>query len=138
MALRLKNGLILLALAGAFYLLSALNIRSSQAQVPQVTMIWTAPQGTTTGARYEMRYSRTAVGVDTLTWWNNAVMVAGLPTPGAPGVIDSVSISPQLFNQTYYVIIRACNGTLCAGYSNVATFTTPAAPPFRITDLRLR
>lgn len=115
-----------------------LFLRNSEAQTPGVTILWTAPTGTTPGSLYQMRYSRNAIGADTLAWWNAANVVGSLPSPGAAGATDSVYVPLGSWAMTYYFVARACNPPLCAPWSNVVAFTSPAGPPGRIFDMRAR
>src|SRR5438045_3895084 len=140
---RNRTALVFAALLLLGALALGILVAKSDAQVPTKTLLWTVPQGVLSGATYEMRLSRSPIaGVDTLSWWNAAGIVSGLPVPGVIGATDSVVVAPQAFSQAYYVVIRTCNvGPACSFFSNVHSFTTPApppSPPFRITDLRSR
>ena len=130
-----RQKVLLLFSVGLALVLAVAFVGKGRAQAPQVTLLWTVPQG---AQNYEMHYSRNAVGADTLAWWNGANVVPLMPAPGSVGGTDSVTVLLGSWAQRYYFVVRACNQAGCAGWSNVATFTTPAAPPNRILDLRAR
>jgi hypothetical protein len=89
---------------------------------------WTSPgdngnSGTATS--YQVRYSTTAIGADTTAWWNAATAVPSLPTPAAPGTLQSVTLSGLTPITSYRALLLAFDE---AGnrspYSNVASWTT--------------
>jgi hypothetical protein len=107
-----------------------------------VTLLWTAPGddgNVGTASQYDLRYRATPIsGTDTLTWWNGATQVSGLPTPHPAGSTDSMVVRGLQPLTTYYFIIRAADEVPnWSGFSNVATKTTSgdATPPAAIADL---
>ncbi len=107
-----------------------------------ITLLWTAPgdDGTVGRAnRYDLRYRTTAiVGTDTLTWWNGATVVTGLPSPSASGATDSMKVRGLAPLMTYYFILKAADEVPnWSGYSNVAVKATSGdtSPPAAIADL---
>lgn len=107
-----------------------------------VTLLWTAPGDdgdVGTASQYDLRYRTTPIsGTDTLTWWNGATPVTGLPTPHPAGSTDSMVVRGLQPLTTYYFIIRAADEVPnWSGFSNVATKTTSgdATPPAAIADL---
>lgn len=118
----------------------------SEAQVPSITIEWTAPgdDGTVSRAStYDIRYRNTNVaGTDTLTWWNGATVVAGPPVPSISGTREVFTITPSggFAVGTWYVAMKACDAAgNCSGYSNIATKTiSDIIPPSRIIDLIVR
>lgn len=121
------------------------------AQVPSITLDWTAPAdddgiaSTGPATTYQMRWS--TVRPDTTstaamdTWWAGATMVPGLPTPLVLGTTQSVTVTgPFLTGTNYYFVMKACDEVPnCSGYSNVAVkFVPDTTPPSRIIDLRPR
>jgi hypothetical protein len=108
----------------------------------QTVLLWEAPgdDGSTgRAARYELRYRTTPVtGTDTLSWWNVATAVSGLPTPSAAGATDSVVVMGLDPGQVYYFIVRAADEVFnWSGFSNIAVRDRLAdvIPPAAITDL---
>jgi hypothetical protein len=116
------------------------------AQVPRVTLFWTAPGDNGSMGRatvYTMHYSPKPVGPDTLAWWNAGTPVSDLPAPSPPGATDSVEVSVPAWGTTYRFILTACDHAgNCAGWSNVAMAMAVPPPKVisfkRIFDLRGR
>lgn len=107
-----------------------------------LTVVWTAPgdDGTTgTASAYDLRYRTTpVVGTDTLTWWNAATKVSGLPLPHLAGSTDSVLVRGLTPVTTYYFVLRTADEVPnWSGFSNIATMTTSGdlTPPGGIADL---
>ncbi len=98
-----------------------------------ITLEWTAPGDdalTGSASAYDLRYSSSQVGADTLAWWNGASSTAGLPTPSQAGQTDSVTVTNLVPETTYYFILRSYDdGGNSSGYSNVASATTGAEFP---------
>jgi hypothetical protein len=112
------------------------------AQTVSTTLLWTAPGDDGMVGRassYALRYRTTAiVGTDTLSWWNAATAVSGLPAPGVSGATDSVVVSGLDATKTYYFVLRTADEVPnWSGYSNVAikAASVDATPPAAITDL---
>jgi hypothetical protein len=106
------------------------------------TVLWTAPGDdglAGRAARYQLRYRTVAIaGTDTLSWWNAATAVAGLPTPGIAGATDSVTVTGLDPTATYYFIVIAADEVPnWSGYSNVAIRppVTDTRPPAAVADL---
>ena len=118
------------------------------AQVPSITLDWTAPgdDGDIGSATtYEMRWSEVAPDTTSSTamgsWWAAANIVGGLPVPLVSGTAQStVVVGPFPSGRSYYFVMRACDEVPnCSAYSNVAMKVVPdTAPPSRIVDLRVR
>lgn len=126
---RLLRGCIAPAAALVALCLGAAPASAQTAADSTVTLIWTAPgdDGTIgTASRYDMRYRTVPIsGTDTLTWWNAATPVTGLPTPRAAGSTDSMRVRGLTPVTTYYFVIRAADEVPnWSGYSNVAVKTT--------------
>ena len=107
-----------------------------------LTVSWTTSgdDGTMgTASTYDLRYRTTSVvGTDTLTWWNAATRVSGLPAPRPVGSTDSVRVRGLAPLTTYYFILRIADEVPnWSGYSNFGSMTTSGdtAPPGRIVDL---
>jgi hypothetical protein len=135
------------ALALIFAFLLFIPIKQAHADVPSVTMLWTAPADDDSdpasgpASTYEMRWSTTPVGTDTLSWWNAANVVPNMPQPSAMGETDSVTVAGNFVTGThYYFIIKACDEVPnCSPYSAVAdVFIPDTVPPSPILDLRVR
>ncbi len=128
-------------------LVAAVSLYASTAQGQTaadstITVQWTAPGddgNIGTAARYDLRYRTTGIiGVDTLSWWNAATTVAGLPTPSPAGSTDSMKVRSLLPATTYYFIIRAADEVPnWSGFSNVAVKATSGdiIAPAAIADL---
>lgn len=76
-----------------------------------ITLTWRAPydDGTTGGrvASYDLRYSPSPIGPDTLAWWETAIQVPDEPVPSDPGTIESYTVRGLSKNTTYYFGIVA-------------------------------
>ena len=76
-----------------------------------ISLTWTAPydDGTTGGrvASYDLRYSTSPVGPDTLAWWETAIQVPDEPAPSDPGRIESYTVRGLSKNTTYHFGIVA-------------------------------
>ena len=107
-----------------------------------LTVVWTAPgdDGSTgTATTYDLRYRTTpVVGTDTLSWWNAATKVTGLPAPHLAGSTDSVRVRGLIPVTTYYFVLRTADEVPnWSGFSNIANLTTSGdvTPPGGIADL---
>ena len=98
-----------------------------------ITLEWTAPGDdalTGSASLYDLRYSSSQVGADTLAWWNAASSATGLPAPSPAGQTDSATVTSLIPETTYYFILRSYDdGGNSSGYSNVASSTTGAEFP---------
>jgi len=116
----------------------------AQTTTTSVTMLWTAPGDDGLigqASRYDLRISTTAVGADTLSWWNAATVVNMTgKVPAAPGTADSVSVPNLVPGSRYYAILRAADEVPnWSGYSNVAIIDLlDLIPPSRIANLHVR
>lgn len=107
-----------------------------------VLLQWTAPgdDGSTgTATTYALRYRTVPVsGTDTLTWWNAATSVSGLPAPRPAGSTDSMRVRNLQPLTTYYFILRAADEVPnWSAFSNIASKTTGGdnTAPAAIADL---
>jgi hypothetical protein len=106
-------------------------------------LLWEAPGDdgmTGRAARYELRYQvLPIIGPDTLSWWNAAVTVATMPSPGTPNATDSVVVRGLDPFRDYYFLLRAADEALnWSGFSDLATKPQfDPWPPATITDLRV-
>lgn len=107
-----------------------------------VVLVWTAPgdDGSVgTATTYALRYRTVPVsGTDTLSWWNSATAVSGLPAPRPAGSTDSMRVRNLQPLTTYYFILRAADEVPnWSTFSNVASKTTGGdnTPPSSIADL---
>lgn len=133
------------ALAAALGLglsLLAADAAAQSAADSSVTLLWTAPGddgNTGTASQYALRYRTVPIsGTDTLSWWNSAASVSGLPTPHPAGSTDSITVRGLQPLTTYYFIIRAADEVPnWSTFSNVAVKTTSgdATAPAAIADL---
>jgi hypothetical protein len=109
-----------------------------------VVLMWTAPgddglSGTATA--YQCRYRTVPVtGTDTLTWWNAATAVSGMPAPRPSGSVDSVRVRGLIPSTTYYFIMRSSDEIPnWSAYSNIAQIATSGdrVAPAAITSLTI-
>lgn len=88
-----------------------------------VWVLWTAPGDdgmSGRAARYELRRSTAAPGVDTLAWWEAATPVPGLPAPSLAGSTDSVRVTGLARETAYFFILRTADEVPnWSGFSNV-------------------
>jgi len=141
---RLRTSLGRAVLGGAVLagLLLPGGARAQTAADSSLIVSWTAPgdNGTTgTATAYDLRY-RTApvVGTDTLSWWNAATRVSGLPAPRPAGSVDSIRVRGLVPLTTYYFILRTADEVPnWSTYSNVGSMITSGdtTPPGAIADL---
>lgn len=116
----------------------------AQTGTTSVTLVWTATGDdglVGQASHYDLRISSTAVGTDTLSWWNAATVVdMTAKTPSAPGTADSVSVPNLVPGTRYYAILRVGDEVPnWSGYSNVAIIDLrDLIPPARVADLRVR
>lgn len=133
----------LVALAVTLPLIGAPSRASAQFSPDStVLLVWTAPGddgNTGTATTYALRYRTVPVsGTDTLTWWNAATSVSGLPSPRPAGSTDSMRVRNLQPLTTYYFILRAADEVPnWSGFSNIASKTTggDSTPPSAIADL---
>lgn len=119
-------------LAGLIAVLAiSAGIPAAHAQVShnQVTLSWTTPGDDGTignAAQFDLRYSTspiTASNFASATRWNT------MPTPGAPGTKQTVTVTGLLSNTTYYFAIKTADEVPnWSGLSNVFSATTSTAP----------
>ena len=135
---------LVLALAIAMHLLSAAPAGAQTSADSSVVLQWTAPGDDGNVGRattYALRYRTTNVsGTDTLTWWNAATAVSGLPAPSTAGATDSMRVRGLTPLTTYYFILRAADEVPnWSGYSNIAVKTTGGdnTPPSAVADLTI-
>ncbi len=135
------------ALASALLALLALAPHAAMAQTTTTTSVmltWTATGDdgmTGQASRYDLRISTTAVGTDTLSWWNAATVVNMTgKVPSAPGTADSVSVPNLTPGTRYYAILKVGDEVPnWSGYSNVAVIDLrDLIPPAAVADLRVK
>jgi formylglycine-generating enzyme required for sulfatase activity len=91
------------------------------------TLTWTAPEVDGGAAQaYEVRALPGETG-DFI--WEDAIAVAGEPTPGVPSVTETCRATGLHSGTTYRVAVRFGVDGWWSPLSNVVTFTTIAAPP---------
>ncbi len=92
------------------------------------TLVWTAPGDDGTSGRaslYDLRYSLTSVGADTVYWWNSSETVSGEPSPSPAGLPDSCIVNNLLPDTIYYFVIKTADEVPnWSGFSNVASART--------------
>lgn len=125
--------------------LLALAPHAAMAQSTTSVMLkWTATGDdgmTGQASRYDLRISTTAVGTDTLSWWNAATVVSMTgKVPSAPGTADSVSVPNLTTGTRYYAILKVGDEVPnWSGYSNVAVIDLrDLIAPAAVADLRVK
>lgn len=118
-----------------------LDIAAESENDSSITLAWTAPgddgdQGTASG--YDIRYSQTAVGPDTLYWWNSlADTVAGEPNPQPAGLQETFEVLELDSGKVYYFAIKSVDDM--DNWSNISNIfsdsTLDYRPPAVVTDL---
>jgi len=136
------------AVVGLLFILLFVPLIPVHAQVPSITLDWTAPGddgNVGTASTYEMRWSTSKPDTTTLAamenWWSTATAVSAMPAPLPSGTTQSKTVpGPFVTGTTYYFVIKACDEVAnCSAYSNVASkFVPDTLPPSRIIDLRPR
>lgn len=141
--IRIRPLLLLFVTALATTLVSTPASAQSPAD-SSLALQWTAPgdDGTTgTATQYALRYRTVPItGTDTLSWWNAATPVTGLPVPRVAGSTDSVRVRGLIPSTTYYFILRTADEVPnWSGFSNFAGVTTTGdlVPPAAIADLAI-
>lgn len=119
-----------------------------RAQVPSITLDWTAPGDdslTGTATLYLLRRATSRPDTTSLAamdqWWN-AATVCPTPTPAIAGTRQSITITAPFGPATYYFVLKSCDEVPnCSPYSNVAVkvvIQTDITPPARVIDLFAR
>jgi len=135
---------ILPVLAGLLVLFVARTASAQTSADSTVTLHWTASgdDGSVgTASSYDLRYRTVAIsGTDTLSWWNAATRVTGLPAPHASGAPDSMRVRGLTPLTTYYFVLRVADEVPnWSGFSNLVTKATSgdATAPAAIADLTI-
>jgi len=105
-----------------------------------LSLRWTAPgnDGTTgTAASYDIRYSLSPI---TNGNWSSASQATGEPAPAVAGTQQTFTLSGLSGSQTYYVAMRATDGSgNVSNLSNVVNGTTgDTVAPAPVRDLSMR
>lgn len=125
-------------------------VSQAKAQLPSLTLDWTAPgddDGIGTATAYDVRYSvskpDTTSAANMNTWWAGATVVTGLPAPLIVGSPQTTTLSPAggfTAGNTYYFVLRTRDEVgNWSTYSNVAfRQVLDVTPPRGVVDLRVR
>lgn len=134
-------------LLGAVFVAAVLGLSVAHAQTAadsSLALQWTAPgdDGSTgTATQYALRYRTVPItGADTLSWWNAATPVTGLPAPRAAGAVDSVRVRGLAPSTTYFFLLRTADEVPnWSGFSNFAQVATTGdlVAPGAIADLAI-
>ena len=135
---------LLPVLAGLLFLLLASPATAQTSADSTIVLHWTASGddgAVGTASAYDLRYRTVGIsGTDTLSWWNAATRVTGLPTPHASGAPDSMRVRGLIPLTTYYFVLRVADEVPnWSGYSNLAVKATSgdASAPAAIADLTI-
>ncbi len=82
----------------------------SLTRADDIQLEWTAPGENASGGRvisYDIRYSSTPIGGDTLTWWSSASQAIGEPSPADPGTTENFLLANLFGNVTYQILLRS-------------------------------
>ncbi|MCB9465911.1 MAG: PD40 domain-containing protein [Candidatus Eisenbacteria bacterium] len=101
-----------------------------------IVLTWTAPQDAgqvSDVVSYDIRLSTEPITIDT---WPSATAVVDAPTPGEPGMEQSLVVGELDAGATYYFALTSADELSNASpLSNVASAMTPAEPTvFRLTN----
>lgn len=101
-----------------------------------VVLQWTAPGDDGNVGRataYEIRYSETPVSSgDTLSWWNAAAAVPGLPQPQVAGTREFFTVAGLGAPKTYFFVLRAMDEV-----PNTSAFSNVIARQTTLSDTTL-
>jgi hypothetical protein len=134
----------IVALAGLILMLPV----GGQAQVPSLTLDWTAPGDDSligTATTYQLRRATSRPDTTSLAsmdaWWN-AATVCPVPVPAVAGTRQTITITAPFGPAAYYFVLKSCDEVPnCSPYSNVAVRVVVASdttPPARVIDLIVR
>jgi subtilisin family serine protease/chitodextrinase len=99
-----------------------------------IELRWTTPSSPSGDppTRFEIRHSTAPIDPDHFFGMD---VILGLPPPGAPGSVVTVSMSGLAESATHYFALRTRGASgNWSGLSNVVSATLPSIPPDRIAD----
>ena len=114
------------------------NLALSDPDWFKLTLTWTAPWDLPPGpvTSYDIRYSTSTINDSN---WASATQVAGEPTPGAAGYLQSFTVTGLSASTTYYFAMKSTDAaSTVSALSNVASATTSAldsGAPNAVTNL---
>jgi len=85
---------------------------------------WTAPYANNIydkATQYDMRYSNSSVDANDTSVWNSLKKISGLPTPGDPGEIQTMTISGLTPNKEYYIYLKSIKSNYGVSYLSQAS-----------------
>jgi hypothetical protein len=128
---RALQSIIFVVLFGALALGGTAPVSAQSTPYNSLTLDWTAPGDDGDVGQvssYQLRYSTSAVGPDTTSWWNgipSSQRLTLVPPLAPAGATDSYTVSGLTQGTTYYFVLRALDEVPnISGYSNVAVGTT--------------
>ncbi|MFH0863556.1 MAG: cohesin domain-containing protein [Candidatus Gottesmanbacteria bacterium] len=105
------------------------DLRMTSNTMNSLALAWTAPSDiglAGKAASYDMRYSTNPISDAN---WSTTTAVSSLPTPGAPGTTETITVSSLSAGTTYYLAIKSkdANNNISV-LSNLLSTTTISRP----------
>jgi len=85
---------------------------------------WTAPYANNIydkATQYDMRYSNSPVDANQTAIWNSLKKISGLPSPGSPGELQTMTISGLSPNKDYYLCLKSIKNNYGVSYLSQAS-----------------
>jgi hypothetical protein len=110
-------------------LMATASVSNAQVTATSVKLTWTTPGDDSlvgTASQFDIRYSTSPI---TAASFGSATAVSAVPAPGAPGTLQSLTVSGLTPSTTYWFAMKTADDVPnWSGMSNVVSRTTLAAP----------